>query len=56
MEQYFRTSHKWAKISGKRGKWCVAFGYTGEARATRLQYWPTKAGAHIAARYWVDDF
>ena len=55
MEKTLRNNGKWAKISGQRGKWTVAKGWTGNFKASKVQTWPTKAGAMIAAQYWISE-
>jgi hypothetical protein len=55
MEKTLRTNGKWAKISGKRGCWTLAQGWSGNFKAAKLRTYPTKDGALIAGRYWVND-
>ncbi len=55
MEKTIRSNGKWAKVSGSRGKWTVAKGWEGNFAANKMQTWPTKDGALIAAANWVND-
>jgi hypothetical protein len=55
MEKTIRSNGKWAKVSGTRGKWAVAKGWAGDFNAIRVLTYPTKDGALVAARGWVND-
>jgi hypothetical protein len=55
MEKTIRTNGKWAKVSGRRGRWAVAKGWAGQFGAAVILTYPTKDGAMIAARGWVKD-
>ncbi len=55
MDKVIRKNGKWAKISGKRGAYILALGWQGDFAASKLQKWPNKYGAEIAARYWLND-
>ena len=54
---YFRRGIRWAKVCRLTDRWYVAFGWRGSASAIpgRGQKWPTKAGAIIAAKGWIED-
>lgn len=49
-----RANGKWAKVSGKRGRWIVAMGWAGSFKG-KTQIWTTKDGAMICATYWLND-
>lgn len=49
-----RANGKWAKVSGKRGRWIVAMGWAGSF-VGKTQIWTTKDGAMICANYWLND-
>lgn len=54
----FRRGIRWAKVSGPfDGRWHVACGWRGEVSASPLnrQKWPTKAGAIVGAKGWIND-
>lgn len=55
METTKRKNGKWAKISGKRGRWWCAFGWEGSIQCTRKMLCPTKDYALTAANYWLND-
>lgn len=55
MEKTVRSNGKWVKVSGTRGKWAVAKGWEGNFKAERVLTYPTKDGAMIAAKYWIND-
>ncbi len=56
-DQYIRRNGKWAKVSGSRGKFFCAKGWEGSIAAgpNMIFSYPTKSGAMIAAKYWVED-
>lgn len=54
MEKTIRGNGKWAKITGKRGKWTVAKGWEGSFTASKIEHWPVKYGAEIAAKHWLE--
>lgn len=54
-EKTFRKNGKWVKVSGRRGAWAVAKGWEGDFKAVQTFSYPTKDGALIAARYWLED-
>jgi len=53
-EKTTRRNGKWAKVSGSRGNWIVAKGWSGSFEG-KTQRWPTKDGAEVAADYWLND-
>lgn len=55
MDKTIRSNGKWAKISGKRGAWTCAKGWQGDIKAAHIHIYPTKEGALISARYWIED-
>ena len=53
-EKYFRGNGKWAKVSGKRGRWAVALGWNGSFSARNVQIWRVKDDAVMVAKNWLN--
>lgn len=54
-ERTLRKSGKWAKVSGKSGRYFCAQGWQGDVKAVRVLAYPSKDGALISAEHWVND-
>lgn len=52
---YFRTDHRWAKISRRKSDWYVAKGFRGNVTATYHDLTKTKRFATSLAISWVTD-
>lgn len=55
MDKTIRNDNKWAKISGKRGRWTIAKGYKSNMKASFTVSVDNKELALIIAQGWIND-